>query len=96
MYYCLNIVTEKKDYPSAVLLRGIKPIFGIKNTADGPGKLTKILGINKKHNELDITTNNDIYLLDIGNKTKKIKKAKRIGVDYAGEWAEKKWRFIKN
>lgn len=96
MYYCLNIVTEKKDYPSAVLLRGIKPIFGIKNTADGPGKLTKILGINKKHNELDITTNNDIYLLDIGNKTKKIKKTKRIGVDYAGEWAEKKWRFIKN
>ena len=96
MYYCLNIVTEKKDYPSAVLLRGIKPIFGIKNTADGPGKLTKTLGISKKHNELDITTNNDIYLLDIGVKTKKIKKAKRIGVDYAGEWAEKKWRFIKN
>jgi apurinic endonuclease APN1/DNA-3-methyladenine glycosylase len=96
MYYCLNIVTEKKDYPSAVLLRGIKPIYGIKNMADGPGKLTKTLGINKKYNELDITTNNDIYLLDIGNKTKKIKKAKRIGVDYAGEWAEKKWRFIKN
>ncbi len=94
MYYCLNIVTEKKNYPSAVLLRGIKPIYGIKNMADGPGKLTKILEINKKHNELDITTNNDIYLLDIGIKTEKIKKAKRIGVDYAKEWAEKKWRYV--
>src|SRR3989344_2125541 len=24
MYYCLNIVTEKKDFPSAILLRAVK------------------------------------------------------------------------
>ena len=24
MYFCLNIVTEKKDFPAAVLIRGIK------------------------------------------------------------------------
>ena len=24
MHYCLNIVTEKKEYPAAILIRGIK------------------------------------------------------------------------
>src|SRR3989344_5430408 len=26
MYYCLNIVTEREDFPSAVLIRAIEPI----------------------------------------------------------------------
>lgn len=94
MYYCLNIVTEKKGYPSAVLIRGLKPVYGIKEKTDGPGKLTKALSITKKYNALNITKNNQIYILNTGLIPKKIKKAKRIGVNYAGEWAEKKWRFI--
>ncbi len=29
MYHCLNIVTEQKDFPSAVLIRAIRPILNI-------------------------------------------------------------------
>ncbi|PIZ43313.1 DNA-3-methyladenine glycosylase [candidate division WWE3 bacterium CG_4_8_14_3_um_filter_42_11] len=29
MYYCLNIVTEAKDYPAAALVRAVEPIEGI-------------------------------------------------------------------
>lgn len=29
MYYCLNIVTEKKDFPAAVLIRAVEPKEGI-------------------------------------------------------------------
>jgi len=29
MYHCFNIVTERKDYPSAVLIRAVEPVFGI-------------------------------------------------------------------
>ena len=29
MYYCFNIVTEKKDYPSAVLIRAGIPVYNI-------------------------------------------------------------------
>ncbi len=29
MYYCLNVVTEAKDYPAAVLIRAVRPIEGI-------------------------------------------------------------------
>ena len=29
MYYCLNIVTGKKEYPAAVLIRAVEPVEGI-------------------------------------------------------------------
>ena len=29
MYHCANIVTEKKEFPAAVLVRSIEPISGI-------------------------------------------------------------------
>ena len=35
-----------------------------------------------------------LWVEDQGEKVGKIKKTKRIGVDYAGEWAQKKWRFV--
>ncbi|MBX4190313.1 DNA-3-methyladenine glycosylase, partial [Candidatus Parcubacteria bacterium] len=38
MYHCLNIVTEKENYPAAVLIRGIGSI-------NGPGKLCRELKI---------------------------------------------------
>jgi len=62
MYYCLNVITEKKNMPCAVLIRRLLPIEGIemmlknrnvkigknfKNLADGPGKLCMALDITK-------------------------------------------------
>ena len=95
MYYCLNIVTEKKDFPAAVLIRGLEPIFGISGKVDGPGKLCRELGITTKDTGIDITESNKIYIKDIGEKPKRVIAAKRVGVDYAGEWAGKKWRFLR-
>ena len=56
MYFCLNIVTERKDFPSAVLIRGIK-LINVNKILDGPGKLCKTLGINKEHNYIDMINN---------------------------------------
>ena len=49
MYYCLNIVTEHKNYPAAVLIRSVEPISGLnqKVKTDGPGKLCKAFKIDK-------------------------------------------------
>jgi len=95
MYHCLNIVTEKKGYPAAVLIRAIEPVWGIQGKTDGPGKLCRELAIKRTDTDLDITSpRNGIYLKDIGLKPKKIIATPRIGVDYAGEWAKKKWRFV--
>jgi len=92
MYYCLNIVTEKKEYPAAVLIRGIK---AGEREINGPGRVCKFLKIDKKLNEKSLSRKNGIWIEEgIKISQKKIKKAPRIGVDYAGRhWAGKLWRF---
>ncbi len=90
MYHCLNIVTEKEGHPSAVLIRALDC-----EGCDGPGKLCRKLGIDRKLNAVDLTKNNSLWLEDNENKinSRQIKKGKRIGVDYAGKWKDKLWRF---
>jgi len=40
MYYCLNIVTEEKEYPSAILIRALEPSF-IPSLQSTPRTLTQ-------------------------------------------------------
>ncbi len=90
MYFMLNVVTDKKDYPSAVLIRGIENF-------KGPGKLTKALGIDKSLNGKEASISSGFWFEDNGNflLPGKIKKTPRIGVDYAGPvWSEKPYRFL--
>ncbi len=90
IYYMLNIVTDKKEHPSAVLIRGLKDI-------DGPGKLTKKLGITKVFNTVEALPVNGLWFEDRGEKIDitHIQKSPRIGVDYAGPiWAKKDYRFF--
>lgn len=95
MYHCLNIVTEKKDFPSAVLIRAVK-IDGVDyNRTDGPGKLCKVLRIDRKSNGLKLGSKSGIWIEDRGMKIKEkdIEKSPRIGIDYAGHCKDYLWRF---
>lgn len=91
MYHCFNIVTEKEGYPAAVLIRGLN-LLG----CDGPGKLCREFKIDRKFNGKDITDSQEIWLEDRGEKisNNKITATPRIGVDYAGEYKNKLWRFV--
>ncbi|MFH1661525.1 MAG: DNA-3-methyladenine glycosylase [Candidatus Falkowbacteria bacterium] len=94
MHHMLNIVTEKKDYPAAVLIRGLE-----NNLTNGPAKLTKYLNIDKSFNGLPIYTKK--YGLWIEDRKENLKsnqiiKTTRVGIDYAKEYRDKKWRFILN
>lgn len=89
MYYCLNIVTEKKDYPAAVLIRGV---FADGKNLNGPGKVCKYFHIDKTLNGKKLGRKTGLWLKE-GIKVKNIKTGKRIGVDYAGKWVKKPWRF---
>jgi DNA-3-methyladenine glycosylase len=102
MYDCANIVTEKKGFPAAVLLRSIEPLTGIDkmkkrrgrsdHLADGPGKLCIALGMTKKnHNEMDLCSGDKCFVYDDGFKPKKIKISPRIGIKVG---LNKKWRFF--
>lgn len=94
MYNCLNIVTEKEGYPAAVLIRGIEVCRATQTLTNGPGKLCRELKIDRTLNAIDICKSEELWL-EYGEKVpaKLIKSSKRIGVDYAGEWKNKPWRF---
>ncbi len=92
MYHCLNVVTEREEFPSAVLIRAIE-IEG--ELINGPGRLCRELQIDRRLNRLDLTTGESLWFEDRGVLVKKedVRAHPRIGVDYAGEWAKKPWRF---
>jgi len=63
-----NVVTNKRDIPHAVLIRGIKPLEGIEimekryrkkilknDVFHGPGKVTTLMGIHYSYTGLDLT-----------------------------------------
>jgi DNA-3-methyladenine glycosylase len=100
MYEMLNIVTGKKDYPAAILLRGAEikksPLerggraarTGCVNAylIDGPGKLTKFLKIDRRFNQKSASPKTGLWFEDRGVKIaeKDIRRTPRIGVAYAG------------
>lgn len=85
----LNLVTGPRDHPSAILIRGVEGVTG-------PGKLTRVFGIDRRFNARPATPASGLWLEDDGFRPPRgsIRKSPRIGVDYAGPlWAAKPWRF---
>jgi len=101
MYHCLNFVTERMAFPAAILIRGIEVVengkgcLDVPNRIDGPGRVCRFLDIDRNLNGVDATQGKCIWVEDRGENIspKQIQKLTRIGVHYAGEWAQKPWRF---
>lgn len=105
MYYQFNVVVGAINTPHAVLIRAVEPLENIEtmrerrgkmkdqNLTSGPGKLCIALGIDKNFNREDLL--GDKVWLEEGEKISEseIVAGKRIGIDYAEEYAEKTWRF---
>ncbi|HYF13311.1 MAG TPA: DNA-3-methyladenine glycosylase, partial [Candidatus Paceibacterota bacterium] len=89
MHFMLNIVTGKEHEPSAVLIRAAGNIVG-------PARLAKALAIDKTLNNLPLSKKSGLWIEDRGIRleAKQIKKTPRIGIDYAGLWVKKLWRFV--
>ena len=101
-----NIVTNKKDIPHAVLIRGIYPLEGknimkiraqkpdlLRGSGIGPGKVSKLLGIHYSHTGIDLL-GDKIWLEDQGYKfDDEILTGTRIGVQYSGQDAFLPYRF---
>ena len=107
IHYMLNFVTNDIDIPHAVLVRSIQPIIGIeemekrrnlyssdKNFSNGPGKLTRCLGIDLKLNGA-LLPDKDIWVEDNGltPTPEHLEVTPRIGIDYAEEHASLPYRF---
>jgi DNA-3-methyladenine glycosylase len=104
-YNMLNLVTESKDYPAAVLIRAVEPVEGIelmqsrrrnrilRNLASGPGKLCQAFDIDRALNGADLC-GDVLFVEDRGEPPPKFQAKPRIGVDYAGKWKDKPFRFL--
>ena len=55
MHYCLNVVTEPAGVAGCVLIRAVEPVTGVVHMSNGPGKLTRALGITLEHYGADLT-----------------------------------------
>ncbi|MEK7636447.1 MAG: DNA-3-methyladenine glycosylase [Patescibacteria group bacterium] len=93
MYEMLNIVTREKGYPSAILIRGVLADDVLYKKTNGPGKLTKFFCIKRSLNENQAQKNSGLWIEDRGIKIKNFLRGKRIGIDYAGAWKHRLWRF---
>jgi DNA-3-methyladenine glycosylase len=58
MHFCLNVVAERNGVPGAVLIRGLDGV----PAANGPGRLCRALGLDRRHDGLDLTAGEDLWL----------------------------------
>ena len=106
MYHQFNVVTNLEEVPHAVLVRALEPVEGIslmrerrrgrsdESLTNGPGKLCIALGIDRALDRADLL--GDRAWIEEGRgriPPSAIAVGRRIGIDYAGEWVDKPWRF---
>ena len=87
MYQMLNFVTSFDGKPQAVLIRGVEGVTG-------PGRVGRLLQVDKSFYAEDLITSPRLWVDDRGEAAPKISTAKRVGIDYAGKWKNKPWRFL--
>lgn len=89
MHWMLNIVTGAEGVPAAVLIRGA-------GTFVGPGRVTKGLGIDRSFNGRVAGRRAGLWMEPSGISVPRrlIARTPRIGVGYAGAWAERPLRYV--
>ncbi len=94
VWHCLNVVTGAPGVPHAVLLRALEPLHGIAGGTWGPGLLCRAMHIDRRLNGVDLR--GDVLWLERPKRSRPppIGRGRRIGVDYAGAWAGRRWRFF--
>lgn len=106
MHHQFNVVTGPEGSPHAVLVRALEPGEGLglmrlrrpvkddRQLTSGPGKLCRALGIDRTFDGADLTGAR-LWLEDDGARFREeeIAAGPRVGVAYAGEDAQRPWRF---
>jgi len=93
VHHCLNVVTGDEGYPAAVLLRATESPDG-ETSASGPGRLTRAFAVDRALDGASLC--DDRLWLEFGQTVgdREIRRTPRIGVDYAGPWARRRYRFL--
>ncbi|WP_245308281.1 DNA-3-methyladenine glycosylase [Halalkalibacter urbisdiaboli] len=103
-HHLVNVVSGSLHAPEAVLIRALEPYIGIElmqqrrpkakrleDLTNGPGKLTKALGIDKA--DYGLTCDSKLLYFAEGIQPTAIQTGRRIGIENSGEAKEYPWRF---
>jgi DNA-3-methyladenine glycosylase len=94
MHDCFNVTCRGLGQGHAVLIRAGEPTAGFDGGVrlDGPGRFARAMGISRALDGSDLTSP-PLYAL-ARFKRPRIAVTARVGVAYAGEWADRPWRFF--
>lgn len=103
MHWAFNAVVGEEGEPHAVLVRAVEPIEGLalmsrrrgrgaarRELTNGPGKVCAALGLTGEAYGKDLC-GGEVFLAE--GEAGPVGRSPRINVEYAGAWAQKKWRF---
>jgi DNA-3-methyladenine glycosylase len=109
MHYCMNVVAAGPGEPVAVLVRALEPAEGVErmrgrrprakrdtDLCSGPAKLCEALGIDRGLDGADLVDGDELFIEQVRRRAMpagRIVTATRVGVAYAGEWADRPLRF---
>lgn len=101
--YMLNISSEDAGTGAGVLLRALEPLSGIehmrrarkgasvRDLARGPGRLTEALGVDRRHDGIDLFRRGPLWIASDGTSVDSIGQSVRIGLTKA---ADERLRFF--
>jgi DNA-3-methyladenine glycosylase len=97
MHYCFNVTCRGAGHGHAVLIRAGEPTFGFEGREssvrlDGPGRFARGMGITRAMDGHDLTLP-PLYVCPRLQRPR-ITVTARVGVAYAGDWADRPWRFL--
>jgi DNA-3-methyladenine glycosylase len=102
-HFMLNVVSEPAETAAAILIRALEPLEGIEimerhrktkkllDLTRGPGRLAQALQIDRRHDGVDLCSDEKLWLGEINHPTRLIGKSVRIGITRA---ADKLLRFF--
>ena len=96
IHHCLNIVTDREDFASGVLIRAVFISNNNERLASGPGLVTKTFGIDMSFNSLSVIENKSLWIAKRESilEQKDLVQTTRIGITKAKNI---KWRwYLKN
>lgn len=85
LHECLNVVAEPAGTPGCVLLRALSPLSPLSGRLDGPGRLTKTLGIDRRlygHPLWEMP----LQILDAPPPSEPVLVTPRIGITQCADW----------
>jgi DNA-3-methyladenine glycosylase len=93
MHHCMNVVCASDGEAAAVLLRALEPVSDLEGRTNGPALLCRAMGIERSLTGHDLLTPELHLRAPNDERSFRIARRRRVGVDYAGVWARRLLRF---